>query len=165
MSILEICQWIQDTQIGTGIRESLLIFPLIEGIHVLSLGLSVGTVMWFDLRLIGLIMRDESVSDVFDQVKPWMFIGFALMFITGVLLFWSYAARCYASKYFRVKVVLLMLAAVNVLVYHFTIDRRRAEWSQAPIPPPQARLAGILSLALWVSIIAVGRLMAYNLFT
>ena len=164
MSLLELCQWIQDTQIGTAIRESLLFFPFIEGVHVLSLGLSVGTVMWFDLRLVGVMMRDEPVSDVFDQVKPWMFAGFALMLVTGGLLFWSYAAKCYASTYFRVKVLLLLMAAANGLVYHFTIDRRRAEWGKAPIPPPQARIAGLLSLTLWISIIAVGRLMAYNLF-
>ena len=93
MSLLEVCQWIQDTQIGTAIRESLLLFSFIEGAHVLGLGLSVGTVIWFDLRLIGVIMRDEPVSEVFDQIKPWMFAGFALMSITGELLFWSYAAK------------------------------------------------------------------------
>src|SRR3954452_23357678 len=97
MSILEICQWIQATQVGTSIRESLLFFPFIEGLHVLSLGLSVGTVIWFDLRLVGVMMRDEPVSEVFNQIKPWMFLGFGLMFVTGGLLFWSYAAKCYAS--------------------------------------------------------------------
>jgi hypothetical protein len=163
MSLLEVCQWIQDTQIGTAIRESLLLFPFIEGAHVLGLGLSVGTVIWFDLRLMGLIMREERVSDVFDQVKPWMFAGFALMFITGGLLFWSYAAKCYASSYFRAKIALLLVAALNLLLFHSTIDRQRAAWDKAPIPPPQARLAGFLSLTLWMSIVAVGRLMAYHL--
>ena len=163
MSILEICQWIQDTQIGTSIRESLLLFPFIEGVHVLGLGLSVGTVIWFDMRLIGVMMPDEPVSDVFNQIKPWMFLGFALMLVTGGLLFWSYAAKCYASPYFRAKVVLLFIAAINVVIFHFTIDRRRTAWDKSPIPPSQARLAGILSLALWMSIVAVGRLMAYHL--
>ena len=163
MSLLELCQWIQDTQVGTAIRESLLVFPIIEGTHVLGLGLSVGTVIWFDLRLMGILMRDMTVSEVFEQLKPWMFLGFALMFATGGLLFWSYAARCYASPYFRVKLVLLVMAAVNVVIYHFTIDRRRATWDKTPVPPFPARIAGFLSLSLWMSIVAVGRLMAYHL--
>jgi len=62
-----------------------------------------------------------------------MFLGFALMFVTGGLLFWSYAAKCYASSYFRAKIVLLLLAAANVLIYQFTIDRRCASWDRAPI--------------------------------
>ena len=163
MSLLEICQWIQDTQIGTAIRESLLLFPLIEGVHVLGLGLSVGTVIWFDLRLVGVMLHDEPVSVVFDQIKPWMFAGFAVMFVTGGLLFWSAAAKCYASSYFRAKLALLFIAAANVLLFHFTVDRRRAAWDTAVPPPLQARLAGFFSLTLWLSIVAVGRLMAYHL--
>jgi hypothetical protein len=163
MSLLEMCQWIQDTQVATTIRESLLLFPFIEGTHVLGLGLSVGTIIWFDLRLMGLMMRDVTVSEVFEQVKPWMFLGFVLMFVTGGLLFWSYAARCYTSPYFRAKIALLFVAGLNVLVYHFTIHRRRAAWDKLPIPPSSARLAGLLSLTLWMSIVAVGRLMAYHL--
>lgn len=163
MSILEICQWVQGTQIGTAIRESLLVFPFIEGLHVLGLGLSVGTVIWFDLRLIGILMQDEPVSEVFNQIKPWMFLGFGVMFVTGTLLFWSCAAKCYASPYFRAKVALLFVAALNVVIFHFTIDRQRASWDELPIPPSGARIAGFLSLALWMSIVAVGRLMAYHL--
>lgn len=163
MSVLELCQWIQDTQIGTAIRESLLVFPIIEGTHVISLAFSIGVLMWFDLRLMGVMMREEPVSEVFAQVKPWILAGFGLTFLTGGLLFWSYAAKCYNSSYFRVKMMLLVLAGVNVLVYHLTIDRRKSEWDRAPVPPSQARMAGFLSLLLWLIVVAVGRLMAYNL--
>jgi hypothetical protein len=130
---------------------------------VLALGLSVGAIMFFDLRLLGITMRRLPVSEVFRQVKPWMFIGYAIMFITGALLFWSYAAKCYESIYFQIKMVLLLVAGINIAVYHMTIDRRRDQWEKAPIPPLQARLAGLFSLILWTAVIAVGRTMAYNL--
>ena len=163
MSLHELCQWLQDTQVGTGIRESVWLFPILEGTHVLGLSLSVGTVMWFDLRLIGVKMRHQSVSEVFEQLKPWMLTGFTLIFITGGLLFCSYAARCYVNGYFLAKMALLVLAGVNTLAFHLTIDRRRAEWDKAPTPPLSARLAGILSLVIWTGVIVVGRIMAYNL--
>ena len=163
MSLLELCQWLQDTQIGTGIRESLWVFPIIEGTHVLGLALSVGAVMWFDLRLAGVKLRHQSVSEVFSHLKPLMAIGFTLMFVTGTLLFWANAARCYESTYFRIKMILLVLAGLNMLAFHLTIDRRRNEWDKAPTPPFPARLAGILSLVIWTGVIAVGRIMAYNL--
>ena len=161
MSILEVCQAIQASAIGTGVRESEYLFPLVEGTHVLGLSLSVGTVMWFDLRLLGKIMRNIPVSEVFHQLRPWMFGGFIVMLGSGSLLFSSVAADAYANAYFRLKVVLLLLAAANVIVFHATIDRRRAEWDKAPLPPIQARIAGLLSLILWLAVIIAGRLFAY----
>src|SRR5262245_32371273 len=110
MSLLECCQWIQDTQIATSFRESVYMFPVVEGIHVLGLSLSVGTVMWFDLRLCGIAMRNQPVSKVFGPIKPWMFSGFAVMVVSGVMLFLAHALECYQSIYFRTKAVLLVLA-------------------------------------------------------
>jgi Family of unknown function (DUF6644) len=162
MTVFELCQSIQDSPFSTAIRESRLVFPIIEGTHVLTLALSVGTVMWFDLRLIGIAMRRHSVTETFESVRPWMFAGFIIMFISGGLLFWSQPLRCYVSGYFLAKLILLALAGINVLVYSVTIDRTRAEWDKAPIPPLQARISGLVSLLLWISVIAAGRIMAYT---
>ena len=163
MSLLEICQWIQESQLGINIRESNYAFPYIEGTHVLALSLSVGTIMWFDLRLAGMLFRNRPVSEVFKQLRPFFFTGFPIMFVTGALLFIAHAAQCYNSNYFRIKILLILLAGLNVLIFHSTIDRRRAEWDKAPFPPFGARLAGGLSLVFWVSIMAAGRLFAYYL--
>ena len=138
-------------------------FPIIETTHVLALGLSVGTVIYFDLRLLGVTFRNTPVSRVFHQVLPWMVVGFGAMFMTGALLFSAHAATLYESPYFRIKVGLLALAAVNLGTFHLTIDRRRTQWDQDTPPPFQARVAGALSVALWLAIIAAGRFTAYTL--
>jgi hypothetical protein len=92
-----------------------------------------------------------------------MATGFLVMIVTGSLLFVSRAADVYASNYFRIKVGLLVLGALNVFIFHTTVDRQREQWDTAERPPLRARLAGLLSLILWFSIIAAGRIMAYNL--
>ncbi len=163
MSLLDWCQWLQDTSLGTSIRESGYAYPFIEGSHVLGLALSVGTVMWFDLRLLGVAMRRDSVSNVFTQVRPWMMLGFVVMFVTGALLFSARAAEAYASTYFRIKLGLLVLGGLNILIFHTTIDRQRDQWDTTDKPPLRARVAGLVSLVLWFCIIAAGRIMAYNL--
>ena len=84
--LAKFCQWLYDTKIGSGIRESVWVFPIIEGTHLLGIALSVGMLCWFDLRLLGLAFRDEPVSKVWQQVMPVAFIGFGLMFVTGLLL-------------------------------------------------------------------------------
>jgi hypothetical protein len=107
-------------------------------------------------------LRDDRVSDVFAQVRPWMLLGFAIMVVTGVLLFATRATDAFDSSFFRLKLTLLAFGAVNIVMFHTTVDRRRDEWDSDARPPLRARLAGGVSLVLWF-FIAAGRIMAYNL--
>jgi hypothetical protein len=91
--------------------------------------------MWFDLRLAGLMMTHYPVSKVFDGIKSWMFTGFGRMFVTGGVLFWALPLRCYGSAYFWTKMGLLVIAGINIALFHTTIDRRRNNWDKAPVPP------------------------------
>jgi hypothetical protein len=162
MSIFELCQWLQNTTWGTAIRESIWVFPLIEGAHVLALALSVGTLVVMDLRLAGCMMRSEPVSSVSAQLKPWSAAGFAIMLTTGSLLFWSQPLKAYGSVYFRIKLSLLLLAAINALIFELTLGRSIAAWDCDPTPPLRARAAGILGIVLWAGVIVAGRTMAYT---
>jgi hypothetical protein len=161
MSLIEMCRLLEQTWVSTVVRESA--FPYVEGAHVLGLSLSVGTVMWFDLRLLGVAMRTRPVSEVYQDLKVWMFAGFGIMFFTGALLFAAHASKAYASGYFRTKLALLVLAGINAAVYHLTIGRSNFRWGKTPVPPVGARAAGLVSLLLWFSVVAVGRLFAYYL--
>jgi hypothetical protein len=156
------CQWLYDSGIGAGIRESVWVFPIIEGTHLLGIALSVGLLCWFDLRLLGLVLRDQPVSKVWHQVMPVAFVGFALMFVSGLLLFWAEAITAYHSVHFWIKVVLLLLAGVNALSFETTAHRNMGEWDMSAVPPLRARMTGAISLVLWMAIIITGRTMAYN---
>jgi hypothetical protein len=156
------CQWLYDSKTGSGIRESVWVFPIIEGTHLLGIALSVGLLCWFDLRLMGVTLRDQPVSKVWKQVMPVAFAGFVLMFITGLLLFWAEAITAYHSVHFWIKIVLLVLAGINALTFETTAHRNMAEWDLAPVPPLRARMTGAISLILWTAIIITGRTMAYN---
>ena len=163
MTLLGWCEWLQSTQVATAISESAYLYPFIEGSHVLGLALSVGTVIWFDLGLMGVALRREPVSAVFAQLRPWILTGFAVMFISGGLLFAARATEVFSSGYFRAKVALLLIGGLNVAIFHVTVDRHREAWDRAPHPPLQVRAAGAISLVLWFAVIAAGRVMAYNL--
>jgi hypothetical protein len=156
------CKWLYWSSVGEGIRESVWVFPIVEGTHLLGIALSVGLLCWFDLRLLGVVLKDQPVSRVWEKVMPVAFIGFALMFVTGLLLFWAEALSAYHSVHFWIKMVLLALAGVNALRFESTAHRNMAEWDLAPVPPLQARLTGAFSLILWTAIIITGRTMAYN---
>ena len=156
------CLWLFESDIGTGIRESLWVFPIIEGSHLLGIAVSVGALCWFDFRLVGFAFQREPVSQVWKQVMPFAIGGFVLMFVTGILLFWAEARVAYHSVHFWIKLVLLALAGVNALVFEMTTKRSIAEWDAAPVPPAAARVASYVSLVLWTAIIVTGRTMAYT---
>jgi hypothetical protein len=161
MSLFQICQWLSHTSIATAIRESDFIFPLIETVHVLAITLLVGTVAAVDLRLLGVTLKLEKVSTVAQQVLPLTWAGFAVMMISGMLLFMAEAAKSYGNIAFRVKVVLLILAGLNPLIFHSTIFRSVRTWDDASVVPGRARAAAVASLTLWSGIIIAGRAIAY----
>jgi hypothetical protein len=160
-SLLHICEWISTTHFSTSIRESPYWFPIIEGIHTLGITAVVGTIAVLDLRLLGLIMKREPVSGVARQVLPWTWAGFAVMFVTGVLLSIAEAATNYYNWAFRFKLILLVLVGVNPLIFHLTVYRKVDTWDLANVTPLRARAAAISSLFLWSCIIVAGRLIAY----
>ena len=157
MPLLEWLLWIQNTRVGTAIRESAYPYIIITGFHALGLAVSVGIVLWFDLRLLGLKMLRQPVSQVYRQLMPWMLGGFAIVFTSGILLFWAQAGRCYESGFCRTKILLLPLPGINALIYHLATKRDIAQWDGDPLPPLRARIAGLVSLASWVVIIVLGR--------
>jgi len=159
-----IISWMQNSDIGTGIRESIWLFPVVEATHVLTLALSVGVLIWFDLRLMGWGMKHQPISQVHKQVMPYAFVGFLIMFITGVLLFWSEAQKCYLSGFFRAKVLFLVLAGLNAGIFELSTKKTIEDWDKYPIPPPKARMAGLVSIISWAAVIIAGRATAYNLF-
>lgn len=160
--LFDLCQWLNDTNVGVAIRESTLVFPLIEGTHLLSIGVSAGAIALTDLRLLGWIMKKDPASKVLSSLLPFAIGGFAIVFITGVLLFWAEAAKSYSNVWFRFKLLFLLLAGLNALVFHMGIYRRMDRWDSNGTPPSKARMAGAFSLMLWATVIWLGRQFAYS---
>jgi uncharacterized protein DUF6644 len=156
-------QWLYDTQFSGMMRESLWAEPIVETIHVLTLTLFLGFAVMLDMRLLGVMMKRRRMSEVLAQFNPWLFAGFAIMIITGVLLFCGDPIAFWSTTFFKVKMVMLVLAGLNVLIFNATIGRKVAQWDLDPKTPGQAKVAAIVSLLLWVLIIAAGRGIAYAL--
>jgi hypothetical protein len=163
MPIANWCHWLQNTPFATGIRQSDLLFPLIEGTHIMALSLSVGLIVMFDLRLLRLAFRGEPTSRIMDQFVPWSLPGFAIMFVSGILLFIAQAEKVYQNTFFRFKLAFLLLAGINAAVYQVKFYPKMAEWDNSESVPLGAQLSGVLSLILWACIIGLGRTMAYEL--
>ena len=157
--LLRFVQWLNDTPISVYLRESDWPFPIIETVHILGLGFSVGTVMWLDLRLLKIAMREAPVADVVEQLEPWAIRGFVVMFISGILLVLAEPLKCYNTVAFRIKVGLLILAGLNVLYFHKRVIHNMDQWDHHM--PWRAKMVAALSLVLWLGIVIAGRWTAY----
>jgi hypothetical protein len=163
MSILQLCEWLGNTSMSVGIRESIWTYPIIESVHVLGLTLFLGLLLLWDTRLLGFVLRRVPVSALWRQLFPWITLGAVIITISGTLLFVSDPVKFYGNVFFRIKVVLLVLAAANAAAYHLGIERRLVEWDTAATPRA-AKIAGATSIAVWAIVVVVGRLIAYNWF-
>jgi len=164
MSLLPFAEWLAGTSGSIALHESLFMYPVIESVHVLTLCLFVGMSVLLDFRLLGFGLKKVSVTDITDRLLPLMFVGFFIMVVSGVLLFYAIPIRSYQSVWFRLKVIMLIAAGINAWTFHSTIYKRVHEWKESPVTPRRAKLAGALSLFLWAGIIVNGRMIAYNWF-
>src|SRR5437899_11094402 len=161
MSLLRFCEWLAATPGSIALHESRYLYLVVLSVHVLTLCLFVGTAAMIDLRLLGLTMPSVRVSEVVRQLLPWTTAGFLVMIISGSLLFYAAPLVRYQNIFFRAKMITLVLAGVNVWVFHNTVYRRVAEWDLDPVPPRRARLRGGLALLAWAVLIILGSMIPY----
>ena len=157
-------EWLGNTPWSVALLESYYVWPLVESTHVLTLALFVGTAIMMDLRLVGVAFRGIPVSAFTGRLLPWTRLGFAVMVATGLLLFYSSPLRYYHNLFFRIKVVLLVLAGINIWLFHTRIHRTIHRWDDDFRAPRAARVAGLVSLVVWTGVVFSGRLVAYNWF-
>jgi hypothetical protein len=161
MNMFAFCQWLENSSWATAIHQSLWLFPMLETAHLFGIVSLVGATSALDLRLIGLTMKGEPVSRIAGRLLPWAWAGLTIQVVTGFCLFASEATRCYENKAFRIKMVMLLLAGLNALIFHQTVYRRVARWDDSPATPFGAKFAGVCSILLWFGIVAAGRWIAF----
>jgi hypothetical protein len=164
MSPLTFFGWLADSPWSIDLHESQYAYSIIESVHVWAMSVFFGLAVMFDLRLLDWTFRGVPVSEFNRRLLPWTIAAFVVMVISGTLLFFAIPLRSYQNIFFRTKMLLLLLAGLNVLIFHSRVFPGVAAWDADGVPPRRARIAGALSLALWVSIVFSGRMIAYNWF-
>jgi len=162
VSLLDWCRWLENTPIVAATGESVWLFPLIEGTHILTLPLSVGMILMFDLRLLGIAFSNGAAEKMFGDTLRWARIGFPIMFITGGMLFATQASKAYGNVFFRAKLILLLIMGLNAALYQVVFYPRMARWDARGGTPLGARMCGAVSLVGWIGVIVCGRTMAYQ---
>ena len=155
--------WLTATPVAVAIRENEVLFPWIESVHVLAIVLVVGTISIVDMRLLGWASLDRAASRLMRDVLPWTWGAFVIAVITGGLLFSSNAPNYAHNFFFQGKMVLLVVAGFNMAIFHAIGIRDVEHWDTKQNTPRAAKVAGAMSLTLWIAVIAFGRWIGFTL--
>ena len=160
MDLGEFAEQIASLPLATAIRTGLSwrwLFPTIEAAHVVAICTVFGSILLLDLRLIGLGEPGTKVSRYSAELLPLTWIAFVLAAVTGSLLFIANAPDYVFNLQFRLKMLFILLAGVNMAVFQWGTYRRVQDW-EAQIPPPvAARVAGLVSILCWTTVVVLGR--------
>jgi hypothetical protein len=155
--------YLENSGFADNIRENDLLFPVIESVHVLAICLVVGSILVVDLRLLGLASTRWPVSRVTWSILPLTWGAFVVAVASGGLMFISNATKYLGNGFFVAKMILIGVAGLNMVVFHFVGARDLPKWDNESRLPLSARLAGGLSLLLWVGVVACGRWIGFTM--
>ena len=164
MSLHHFLEWLAATPASVALHESRYLYLVVLTAHVLTLFLFVGAIVVQSLRLIGFGLTAVPVSNVLSQLRSWTLIGFAIMVISGSLLFFAAPVDKFVNAFFRIKLILIVFAGVNVFFFNRTIYQKIETWDLATTPPRAAQLTGSLSLILWAGVVTAGRMIPYQAY-
>lgn len=152
---------IEATALGVAMRKSIWLYPAVETVHIIGLAILVGSIAVLDLRLMGL-SRSLPVRKLASHTLPWSVGSFFLIVPSGLMMFAAHASDFISSPVFLLKMGLIMAGVLNAALFHATVFRSAAAWDVDAMPPMAARASAALSLMLWLTVIACGRLLAYT---
>jgi hypothetical protein len=162
--LLDFAEWLGEKPFSIGLHESFYLFNWLETTHVLTLMLSLGMLFVIDARMLGWWLMEVPASKLADRLAKPMWVGFSIMIITGLALYTAIPVRYTTSIWFRIKVILLFVAAVNAWTFHRHLSASAGTWDMDKVPPRRTRAAAMTSLCLWAAIIVCGRFIAYDWF-
>ena len=154
--------WLDGQSWSIALRESFLVWSALEASHIMTLMVFVGTIVVVDLRLLGVLFTKTPISAVEKKLLPITMLGFAVLVVTGLLLFYAKPLTYYKNMYFRLKLIVIALAMINILIFHFRVQHNQAKWDNEEKPPKSARVIAAISLSSWILVVILGRLIAYG---
>ncbi len=161
--LLAFARWLDGFSWSTQLHESFYMYAWIESTHVLTLMVFLGMLFIIDLRMLGFAFTGVPASTIAERLDLPMKIGMTIMVLTGFVLFFAIPVRSTQSIWFRMKVILMIGAIVNALIFRRKmLAAKGSAWDRDAKMPGDLRVGAGLSLGLWSAIVITGRTIAYD---
>jgi hypothetical protein len=153
---------IEASAVGVWVRESSNVLAVVNVFHIIAVAMVFGTIFVVDLRLLDFPNTRRAFTHVAHDGLKWTWLGFALAVISGLLMFSANAATYQINTQFWLKMGAIALAGLNMFIFEILTVKTAAAWDQGAPTPRAAKIAGVLSLLLWTSVIVLGRWIGYS---
>ncbi|MEU4176406.1 DUF6644 family protein [Streptomyces sp. NPDC026589] len=158
----DVFSWLENTWLAEAVRSTAYLYPVLESVHIIGIALLVGPAAVFDLRLLGIGRGVFRVTTAANYLLRLSHIGFVIAATTGVAMFLPGANLIADRGSAPWKLGLILIAGLNILIFHRRTYRGVAEWDTNEPPPIAAHLAAVVSLTTWTGVAIAGRLLAYT---
>ncbi len=160
--LLQFARWLEPQQLSQMLLSGYYSYNWVEATHVLTLMVSIGSLFIIDLRILGLALPNVPATTLAHRLHKPMIFGFTVMFITGILLFYAKPVESTQSLWFRIKMLLLVMAFINAWIFNARMNAAAGSWDNDPVAPKNLRIGAIISLLLWSGVVAMGRYIPYD---
>jgi uncharacterized membrane protein len=160
--LLQFARWLEVQEYSQMLLAGYYSYNWLEATHVLTLMVSIGSLFIIDFRMLGLILPNVSATAIADRLHKPMIIGFVIMFITGFLLVYAKPVETIQSLWFRIKMILLLMAFINAWIFNARMRAAEGSWDNDRIAPKNLRIGAIISLVLWCGVVTMGRYIPYD---
>jgi hypothetical protein len=160
--VIDYLNSLQDSPVSVWIAESTWAFPALEVVHIFAISMVFGTIAIIDLRLLGLASTKRPYSEMARELLPWTWVGFFTAAACGTILILSRPVGYFENEDFRLKFICMGLAGLNMVVFQFITSRGLAGWDRGA-PPAAARVAGALSILLWIGVVYFARMTGFTM--
>jgi hypothetical protein len=150
--MIQLSDWLQHNSLIIALNSSAWTAAPLEVLHYFSMFILVGSIAVVDLRVLGLAGRGQSVTSLAERLFPWMWLGLALNFLTGFLMFGVNATAYVTDPIFHAKMTVTLAAVVFGLIVQWNVPR----WDKTVHIPLLAKVVAVVSLLLWVGAILAG---------
>jgi hypothetical protein len=161
-TVTALLTWLESTPLALYIAESTIAFPVIEIVHVVAITLVFGTIAIVDFRLLGLGSNNRAVTELCRDVLPWTWTAFVVAAITGTLMFIHHAHEYFVNTAFRMKMLLMLAAAINMIVFELITFRGVAKWDHGAPVARAGKVAGAISLVCWLGVVSFARWVGFT---
>jgi putative copper export protein len=158
----EFAAWLAGTDFSQTIASSLWMIPVIQSVHILTFGVLIGALLMVDLRILGFIAKDQSLVTVTRRFAPWIWGCIVVLATTGLLLIVGEPARELLSVSFWVKMSLLAVGLIIAAAFQIHVRNNEVKWAETETVEPVTKFFAVISFFIWLGIIAMCRLIAWD---
>ena len=155
-------EWLSQTSISLAIQTHDWVIPTVQSVHIVAIGVVLGSVFMIDLRVLGLAGRDQSLTETTGRFGPWLSGALCVLLATGVLMVIGEPARELLAFSFWLKMFLVAVGTVTAAVFQISLRKNEIEWEQSLAKRRTTKWLALATLLIWVCIVILGRLIAYD---